>query len=91
MAMLSQERNGNRALRTPKVVKEFKAFVLRGNVVDLAVGVVMGAAFATLVASLVRNVVTPMTGIFGNLPKFDTLSVDLGGRSFSTGRSSTTS
>lgn len=78
MAMLSQEQNGNKALRTPKVVKEFKAFVLRGNVVDLAVGVVMGAAFATVVGSLVKNVITPVTGVFGKLPKFEDLSVPVG-------------
>ena len=54
--------------------REFKAFILRGNVVDLAIGVVIGAAFGTLVSSLVKNLVTPMTGIFGNLPDFSSLT-----------------
>ena len=58
--------------------REFKAFILRGNVVDLAIGVVIGAAFGTLVSSLVRNLVTPMTGIFGRLPDFSALSVRVG-------------
>jgi large conductance mechanosensitive channel len=55
-------------------VREFKSFILRGNVVDLAIGVVIGAAFGTVVSSLVKNLVTPMTGIFGNLPDFSKLS-----------------
>lgn len=45
--------------------KEFRTFVARGNVVDLAVGVVMGAAFGAVVTSLVKNVLTPITGVFG--------------------------
>jgi large conductance mechanosensitive channel len=55
--------------------REFKAFILRGNVVDLAIGVVIGAAFGTLVSSLVKNLVTPMTGVFGRLPDFSSLTV----------------
>lgn len=42
------------------MLKDFKAFIMRGNVVDLAVAVVIGAAFATIVASLVANVITPL-------------------------------
>lgn len=44
-------------------VTEFKAFAMRGNVVDLAVAVVIGAAFGKIVASLVENIVTPLIGI----------------------------
>jgi large conductance mechanosensitive channel len=58
--------------------REFKAFILRGNVVDLAIGVVIGAAFGTVVSSLVENLVTPMTGVFGNLPDFSSLAVSVG-------------
>lgn len=47
------------------MLKEFKEFVLRGNVVDLAVGVVIGAAFGTVVASFVENVLTPLISIPG--------------------------
>ena len=42
------------------IVKDFKAFIMRGNVVDLAVAVVVGAAFAAIVSSLVDNVITPL-------------------------------
>ena len=41
------------------MLKDFKAFVLRGNVVDLAVGIVIGAAFGALVASFVENLLSP--------------------------------
>lgn len=44
-------------------VAEFKAFAMRGNVVDLAVAVVIGAAFGKIVSSLVENVVTPLIGV----------------------------
>lgn len=47
------------------VFKEFKAFLLRGNVVDLAVAVVVGAAFGAVVTSLVEDLITPILGIPG--------------------------
>jgi large conductance mechanosensitive channel len=47
------------------MLKEFKAFIMRGNVVDLAVGVIIGAAFKTVVDSLVANVFTPLVGLIG--------------------------
>ena len=46
-------------------LKEFKAFVLRGNVVDLAVGIVIGAAFGTVVTALVTDFITPLISIPG--------------------------
>ncbi|HYP24675.1 MAG TPA: large conductance mechanosensitive channel protein MscL [Actinomycetota bacterium] len=49
------------------MLKEFKGFVLRGNVVDLAVGVVIGAAFGTVVTSFVENVLTPIVSIPGSV------------------------
>jgi large conductance mechanosensitive channel len=45
------------------VLKEFKAFIMRGNVIDLAVGFVIGAAFKTVVDSLVANVINPIVGL----------------------------
>jgi large conductance mechanosensitive channel len=48
-----------------EMVKEFKAFILRGNVVDLAVGVVIGAAFGTVITSFVTNILTPLITIPG--------------------------
>jgi large conductance mechanosensitive channel len=59
------------------VLKEFKAFVLRGNVVDLAVGVIIGAAFGAVVSSLVADVVTPLLGLV-NLPDFNEAFVTVG-------------
>jgi len=56
------------------VVDEFKAFVLRGNVVDLAVGVVIGAAFGTVVTAIVEGLLTPLiAAVFGE-PSFGGLS-----------------
>jgi large conductance mechanosensitive channel len=48
------------------MLKDFKAFILRGNVVDLAVGIVIGAAFTTVVSSLVKNLLTPLVSIPGS-------------------------
>ena len=50
---------------------EFKAFILRGNMVDLAVAVVIGAAFGAVVTSLVKDIIMPIIGIFGGQPSFD--------------------
>ncbi|OYV24563.1 MAG: large-conductance mechanosensitive channel [Rhodospirillales bacterium 20-58-10] len=47
----------------PSWVDDLKAFILRGNVVDLAVGVVIGAAFSGIVSSLVKDVITPVLGL----------------------------
>jgi large conductance mechanosensitive channel len=59
------------------MLKEFKAFVLRGNVVDLAVGVVIGAAFGAIITSLVTNVIAPVLSLL-NLPDFSKSVVELG-------------
>ncbi len=44
------------------MTKDFKAFVMRGNVVDMAVGIIIGAAFGTIVQSLVKDVIMPPSG-----------------------------
>ena len=49
------------------MLKEFKGFILRGNVVDLAVGIVIGVAFAAVVNSLVANLLTPLIGVPGSV------------------------
>ena len=46
------------------MLKEFKQFIARGNVIDLAVGVIIGAAFTAIVQSLVKNLINPLIGIF---------------------------
>jgi large conductance mechanosensitive channel len=50
---------------------EFKAFILRGNVVDLAVAVVIGVAFGAVVTALVADIIMPLLGAFGGKPTFD--------------------
>ncbi|WP_394522322.1 large conductance mechanosensitive channel protein MscL [Lacrimispora sp. JR3] len=45
------------------VINEFKEFILRGNVVDLAVGVIIGAAFQSIVGSLVKDIISPLIGV----------------------------
>lgn len=49
-----------------KFLQEFKAFAMRGNVLDLAVGVVVGGAFNTIVTSLVNDIISPLIGLFFN-------------------------
>ena len=53
----------------------FKDFVLRGNVVDLAVGVIIGAAFGGIVDSMVKDVITPVIGFVGGQPDFSALKI----------------
>lgn len=48
----------------------FRKFLLRGNVVDLAIAVVIGGAFGTVVTALVKDIITPIFGAFGGLPDF---------------------
>jgi large conductance mechanosensitive channel len=52
------------------MLKGFREFVLRGNVVDLAVGVIIGAAFSGIVDSLVKDLITPTLGLLGGTPDF---------------------
>ncbi|MEO8251495.1 MAG: large conductance mechanosensitive channel protein MscL [Chloroflexota bacterium] len=59
------------------MIKEFRDFILRGNVVDLAVGVIIGAAFGAVINSLVKDVLTPLLSVFGT-PEFNTLSFKAG-------------
>lgn len=61
------------------LVQEFKEFVNRGNVVDLAVGVVVGGAFGKIVSSLVADVITPVIGLVAGGVSFTSLSINLGG------------
>ena len=56
------------------MIKEFREFLLRGNVVDLAVAVVIGAAFGALITSFVTNILTPLLGLLG-VPDFSTLTI----------------
>jgi large conductance mechanosensitive channel len=53
----------------------FKDFILRGNVVDLAVGVIIGAAFGGIVDSMTKDVITPIIGMMGGNPDFSALKL----------------
>jgi large conductance mechanosensitive channel len=64
------------------MLKEFKQFLLRGNVVDLAVGVVIGAAFGTIVTALVSDLLTPLIAAVGKVPDFSNLFFTINGSKF---------
>jgi large conductance mechanosensitive channel len=57
----------------------FKKFLMRGNVVDLAVAVVMGAAFGAVITSFVTNILTPLLAAIGGKPDFSALAADVNG------------
>ena len=58
-------------------IAEFKKFIMRGNVMDMAVGVIVGGAFTAIVTSLNQDILTPILGIFGGID-FSNLSLALG-------------
>jgi large conductance mechanosensitive channel len=64
------------------VLKEFRDFVLRGNVVDLAVAVVIGAAFSSVVNGVVEDLITPLIAAIGGEPDFARLSFTINGSIF---------
>ncbi|MBZ5610129.1 MAG: large conductance mechanosensitive channel protein MscL [Acidobacteriia bacterium] len=59
--------------------KDFKEFIMRGNVMDLAVAVIIGAAFGKIVTSMVNDVLMPVIGIVGGKVDFSNLFIDLSG------------
>lgn len=64
------------------MLKGFKQFILRGNVIDLAVGVVIGASFGTVVNSLVKDILTPFIGAIIKSPDFSNLMFTINGSNF---------
>ncbi|MCE9609723.1 MAG: large conductance mechanosensitive channel protein MscL [Chthoniobacter sp.] len=58
-----------------KIIEEFKTFILKGNVVDLAVGVVIGAGFGAVVTSMVKDIITPLIGAIGGQPDFSAVKL----------------
>src|SRR4051812_29409471 len=60
----------------------FKKFILRGNVVDLAVGIVIGAAFTGVVQALVKDLITPLIGMSGGIPDFSSWAITVNGSRF---------
>jgi large conductance mechanosensitive channel len=63
----------------------FKQFILRGNVVDLAVGVVIGAAFGTVVTALVKDLINPLVALLAGKPDFNWISFTIRGTAFPIG------
>jgi large conductance mechanosensitive channel len=67
------------------MLKEFRSFILRGNLVDLAIAVVIGAAFGALVTALVADFITPLIAAVGGQPDFGALDFEINGSTFKYG------
>lgn len=70
------------SFRTPSWVSEFRAFIMRGSVVDLAVGIIIGAAFTGVVNSLVKDVFNPVLGLALGGVDFSNLFIPLNGQHY---------
>lgn len=68
-------------------LKEFKAFAVKGNVVDLAVAVIIGGAFGAIVTSFVNDLIMPLIGAIFSVPDFSTLSFTVNGTAIMIGLS----
>jgi large conductance mechanosensitive channel len=67
------------------MLREFRAFILRGNLVDLAVAVVIGTAFTAVVNAVVRDLITPLIAAVGGEPDFGDLAFTINGSRFAYG------
>ncbi|MBN8892187.1 MAG: mechanosensitive ion channel protein MscL [Rhodospirillales bacterium 70-18] len=68
-------------IKPPSWLQEFQAFIMRGNVVDLAVGIIIGAAFTAIVGSLVKDIFTPIIGLLVGGIDFTNIFITLKGDS----------
>ncbi|MBA2513733.1 MAG: large conductance mechanosensitive channel protein MscL [Solirubrobacterales bacterium] len=68
------------------MLKEFRDFILRGNVVELAVAVIIGAAFGAIVTALASSFITPLIALIGGKPDFGGLAFTISGTEFPYGR-----
>ncbi len=66
------------------MLNEFKKFIMRGNVIDMAVGIIIGAAFGKIVSSLVKDVIMPPIGMLLGGVDFANLFIDLSGKGYKT-------
>jgi large conductance mechanosensitive channel len=66
------------------MLKEFRAFIMRGNVIDMAVGIIIGGAFGTIVNSLVKDIIMPPIGLLLGGVDFSSLFVNLGPGTYTT-------
>jgi large conductance mechanosensitive channel len=71
------------------MLKEFKEFAMRGNVVDLAVGVIIGGAFGKIVTSLTNDVIMPVVGLLLGKVDFSSLFINLSGEDYATLKAAT--
>ena len=76
--------NVGKRVRKVKLIDEFKVFIARGNVLDLAVGVIVGASFQNLVNSLTDNIISPILGCFSEVD-FNAYSLEIGNLSLKYG------
>ena len=60
------------------MLKEFKDFLMKGNLIEIAVGLILALAFSAVVTSLVADVITPIIAAIGGQPNFDSLTLDIG-------------
>ena len=65
-------------IKKPKAVGEFRDFVLRGNIIDMAVGVIIGGAFGKIVTSLVDDIIMPAVGMLLGGVNFESLTATVG-------------
>ena len=65
-------------------ISEFKAFIAKGNVMDLAVGVIIGGAFSAIVSALVENIITPVISLITGKVSFTDLFIALDGKEYAT-------
>lgn len=66
------------------MIKEFKEFAMRGNVLDMAVGIIIGAAFGKIITSLVNDILMPPLGLLIGKMDFSSLFINISGQSFAT-------
>ena len=78
---MSERVSTSAGLHRPAWLDEFRAFIMRGNVVDLAVGIIIGAAFTGVVNSLVKDILTPLLGLLFGGVDFTNIFVTLKGHS----------
>jgi len=81
---MSERTAGSLGIHRPGWIDEFRAFIMRGNVVDLAVGIIIGVAFTAVVNSLVKDIFTPIIGLIVGGIDFTNIFVTLKGPSEAT-------
>jgi large conductance mechanosensitive channel len=72
-------------IKKPGIIQEFKEFAIRGNMIDMAVGVVIGAAFSSFIKSFVDNILTPIIGAATANQNFEYLKLKIGDVDFTYG------